>query len=144
MEPEKLQLAIEMAEGGNIQAAAYLGNQYYFGWGELEQDLEKALKFLTLAADGGDAMSQFLLGHMYGAGRGVERDSDKAFQWFLKAAEQGVPEAMYNVARFLLLSSDAEKKAEGRQWMIRSANAGYDAAQEYDYDDEDDDEADNE
>ena len=139
MDAEKLQLAIEMADGGNIEAAAYLGNQYYFGWGELELDLEKALKFLTLAAEGGHAVSQFLLGHMYGAGRGVERDSDIAFQWFLKASEQGIPEAMYNVGRFLLLSSDAEKKAEGKQWMIRSANAGYDAAQEYDYDDDDED-----
>ena len=138
MEPGKLQLATEMAESGNIQAASFLGNEYYFGWNELAQDLEKALKFLTIAAEGGDAISQFLLGHMYGAGRGVERDSDMAFKWFLKAAEQGVPEAMYNVARVLLLSSDAEKKAEGRAWMIRSANAGYDAAQEYDYEDDDD------
>ena len=137
MEPEKLQLAIEMAESGNIEAAAFLGNEYYFGWNQLEQDLEKALKYLTIASEGGDAISQFLLGFMYGSGRGVERNSDKAFEWFLKAAEQGVPEAMYNVARILLLSPDAEKQAEGKQWMIRSANAGYDAAQEYDFDDED-------
>ena len=140
MNAEKLKLATEMAENGNIEAAAFLGNEYYFGWNELEQDLEKALKFLTLASEGGDAMSQFLLGFMYGSGRGVERNSDKAFEWFLKAAEQGVPEAMYNVARFLLLSPDAEKQAEGKQWMIRSANAGYDAAQEYDFDDEDNNE----
>ena len=138
MDADKLKLAIEMAEGGNIKAAAFLGNEYYFGWNELEQDLEKALKYLTLASEGGDATSQFLLGFMYGSGRGVERNSDKAFEWFLKAAEQGVPEAMYNVARFLLLSPDAEKQAEGRQWMIRSANAGYDAAQEYDFDEDDD------
>ncbi len=142
MEPEKLQLAIEMAENGNIEAAAYLGNQYYFGWDVLEQDYSKALKFLTIAAEGGDAMSQFLLGYMYGAGRGVERDSVKAFEWFLKAAEQGIPEAMYNVGGALLQSSDPEKKAEGRQWMIRSADAGYDAAQDYDFDDEDEDEDD--
>ena len=140
MNAEKLKLATEMAENGNIEAAAFLGNEYYFGWNELEQDLEKALKFLTIASEGGDATSQFLLGFMYGSGRGVERNSDKAFEWFLKAAEQGVPEAMYNVARFLLLSPDAEKQAEGKQWMIRSANAGYDAAQEYDFDDEDDNE----
>ena len=34
-----------------------------------------------------------------------------------------------------------KKKAEGRQWMIRSANAGYDAAQDYDFDDDDEDDA---
>ncbi len=142
MEPEQLQLAIEMAENGNIEAAAFLGNQYYFGWDVLEQDYSKALKFLTIAAEGNHAMSLFLLGYMYGSGRGVERDSVKAFEWFLKAAEQGVPEAMYNVGGALLQSSDPEKKAEGKKWMIRAANAGYDAALDYDFadDDEEDDE----
>ena len=137
MEPEQLQLAIEMAENGNIEAAAFLGNQYYFGWDVLEQDYSKALKFLTIAAEGNHAMSLFLLGYMYGSGRGVERDPVKAFEWFLKAAEQGVPEAMYNVGGALLQSSDPEKKAEGKKWMILAANAGYDAALDYDFDDDD-------
>ena len=142
MEPEQLQLAIEMAENGNIEAAAFLGNQYYFGWDVLEQDYSKALKFLTIAAEGNHAMSLFLLGYMYGSGRGVERDPVKAFEWFLKAAEQGVPEAMYNVGGALLQSSDPEKKAEGKKWMTLAANAGYDAALDYDFhdDDEEDDE----
>ena len=49
-------------------------------------------------------------------------------EWFLLAAKQGIPEAMYNVAN-LLLSKDKEKnKDEAISWLRRSANAGYDAA----------------
>ena len=72
------------------------------------QDLDRALRYLTVASENGDAISQFTLGFMYLIGRGTERDQDKALKWFLLAAEQGAPEAMYNVAS-LLLSKDKEK-----------------------------------
>ena len=65
---------------------------------------------------------------MYLIGRGTERDQDKALKLFLQAAEQGVPEAMYNVANILLTKDNEKNKDEALKWLRRSANAGYDAA----------------
>ncbi len=73
-------------------------------------------------------MSQFLLGFMHWSGRGTKPDQDKALEWFLPAAEQGIPEAMYNVAKILLAKDYDKNKDEAIAWLVRSANAGYDAA----------------
>ena len=130
MEPsmeEKLKAVVELCEEGDPESCAFLGKEFYFGV-NVEQDLDRAFRYLNVAAGSGDAMSQFLLGFMYWSGRGTEPDRDKALEWFLPAAEQGIPEAMYNVAK-ILLSKDFEKnRDEAVRWLIRSSNAGYDAA----------------
>lgn len=144
MEPEmeaKLQAIIELCEEGDPEACAFLGKEYYFGW-NIEQDLDRALRYLTTAAENGDAISRFLVGFMHWSGRGTEPNEDKALEWFLLAAEQEVPEAMYNAAK-ILLHKDREKNAEAaRNWLVRSANAGYGAAvdmlSDFDNDDLDD------
>ena len=127
MDEELLAKATELAEDGHPQACAYLGSQYYYGW-EIEQDYAKALKYLTVAAEAGDGMSQFLLGFMYGSGRGVEKDLDATYKWFLAAAENGIPEAMFNVGCILMKNDNEEDRARGKEWIIKSANAGYDTA----------------
>ena len=73
-------------------------------------------------------MSQFLTGFMYWSGRGTEPDQDKALEWFLPAAEQGIPEAMYNVAKILLAKDFEKNKSEAISWLIKSFQAGYGAA----------------
>lgn len=124
---EKLKAVIGLCEEGDPEACAFLGKEYYFGM-NIEQDLDRAFRYLTVAAKSGDALSQFLVGFMHWSGRGTEPDQDKALEWFLPAAEQGIAEAMYNVAR-ILLSKDPEKnKDEAIDWLVRSSNAGYDAA----------------
>ena len=127
MDEELLAKATELAEDGHPQACAYLGSQYYYGW-EIEQDYAKAMKYLTVAAEAGDGMSQFLLGVMYGSGRGVEKDLDATYKWFLAAAENGIPEAMFNVGCMLMKNDNEEDRARGKEWIIKSANAGYDTA----------------
>ena len=118
-----------MCEEGDPEMCAFLGKEFYFGW-NIPQDLDRAFRYLTTAAESGDAMSQFLLGFMYWSGRGTEPDEDKAYEWFLPAAEQGIPEAMYNVAK-ILLSKDAENnKEEALDWLRKSADAGYGAAED--------------
>ena len=130
MEPtmdEKLKAVIELCEAGDPEMCAFLGKEFYYGW-NIPQDLDRALRYLTVASENGDAISQFTLGFMYWSGRGTEQDLDKALKWFLLSAEQGVPEAMYDVAQ-ILLSKDPEKnKDEAIGWLRRSANAGYDTA----------------
>ena len=120
----KLKAVIELCEAGDPETCAFLGKEFYFGW-NIDQDLDRAFRYLNVAADAGDAMSQFLVGFMHWSGRGTEPGRDKALEWFLKASDQGVPEAMYNVAK-ILLDQDEEKNREvAINWLKRSANAGY-------------------
>jgi TPR repeat protein len=53
------------------------------------KDEKEAVKWLTKAAEQGDAWGQSQLGYCYGDGRGVAKDEKKAFEWYTKAAEQG-------------------------------------------------------
>ena len=132
MEPsmeEKLKAVIQLCEEGDPETCAFLGKEFYFGF-NIEQDLDRALRYLTTAAESGDAMSQFLVGFMHWSGRGTEPDEDKALRWFLPAAEQGIPEAMYNVAKILLSKDHEKNKDEAIGWLRRSANAGYGAAED--------------
>lgn len=123
----KLNAVIELCEEGDPEMCAFLGKEFYFGW-NVDQDLDRAFRYLTVAAKDGDAMSQFLLGFMYWSGRGTEPDQDKALDWFLLASAQGVPEAMYNVAKILLAKDEEKNREEAINWLKRSAAAGYDTA----------------
>ena len=130
MEPsmeEKLEAVIALCEEGDPEACAFLGKEFYFGW-NIEQDLDRALRYLTTAAESGDALSQFLVGFMHWSGRGTEENEDEALKWFLSASEQGIPEAMYNVAKILLNKDPEGNLEEARAWLVRSSNAGYDTA----------------
>ena len=124
---EKLQAVIALCEEGDPEMCAFLGKEFYYGW-NVPQDLDRALRYLTVAAEYGDAISQFTLGFMYWSGRGTEPDLEKAYELFLQAAEQDVPEAMYNVAKILLTKDFEKNRDEAMGWLRRSANAGYDAA----------------
>ena len=130
MEPtmeEKLQACIQLCEEGDPEMCAFLGKEFYYGW-NIPQDLDRALRYLTVASESGEAISQFTLGFMYWSGRGTEPDPDTALKWFLKAADQGVPEAMYNVAKILLSKDFEQNRDEAIRWLKRSSNAGYGAA----------------
>ena len=124
---EKPQAVIALCEEGDPEMCAFLGKEFYYGW-NVPQDLDRALRYLTVAAENGDAISQFTLGFMYWSGRGTEPDLEKAYELFLQAAELDVPEAMYNVAKILLTKDFKKNRDEAMGWLRRSANAGYDAA----------------
>ncbi|MBR7019706.1 MAG: sel1 repeat family protein [Lachnospiraceae bacterium] len=123
----KLNAVIELCEEGDPEMCAFLGKEFYFGM-NVDQDLDRAFRYLNVAAKGGDAISQFLVGFMHWSGRGTEPDQDKALEWFLLASEQGVPEAMYNVAKILLAKDEEKNREEAINWLKRSAAAGYDTA----------------
>ena len=51
----------------------------------MQKDGEQAVKWFTRAAEQGLAGSQTTLAMMYEEGRGVEKDLDKAKEWYAKA-----------------------------------------------------------
>ncbi len=46
----------------------------------------------------------------------------------MPAAEQGIAEAMYNVAKILLDKDEEKNREEAIQWLVKSSDAGYGAA----------------
>jgi TPR repeat protein len=60
-----------------------------------------ALNLATPLALDGDAAAQTLIGEIYSRGLGVRRDLPMAIEWYEKAAEQNVPEALFQLAMIL-------------------------------------------
>ena len=60
-------------------------------------------------AEAGDANSQFVVAHRYEIGVGTEKNVEKAFDWYSKAAKNGHP-----LAQFKLVARDEEAGKEAR------------------------------
>ncbi|MEX2523389.1 MAG: tetratricopeptide repeat protein [Gammaproteobacteria bacterium] len=61
---------------------------------------EKAYNIMrSLAEASNHAYAQYYVGMMYLNGQGVGQDYSRAGEWFLKAAENRVPQAQYKLAR---------------------------------------------
>lgn len=59
---------------------------------------QTALTIWKALADDGMVESQYNLGLLYYGGKGVERDPERAHDWYLRAATGGFPRAQYKVA----------------------------------------------
>jgi TPR repeat protein len=58
----------------------------YYNGKQVEQDYEKAYKYIKQAADQGDYDAQIQLGTMYANGRGIDKSYELAIEWCSKAA----------------------------------------------------------
>lgn len=90
--PDKAMHSVKLyelaAKSGLSEAYAELGMIYRKGTG-VEQDITKAVEYFTKGAEQGDKRCNFMLGIYYSS----SSDHQKAFQYFQKAATQG----MYSV-----------------------------------------------
>lgn len=75
----------------------------------------------------GDAVAQLNLGAAYDNGLGVERDVDKAIEWYRKAADQGLAEAQFNLAHILV--SEDISTVGAAEYMLKAAEQGMADAQ---------------
>jgi len=78
---------------GHVGAATVIGSIYSWGQG-VAVDYARAMAAYTVAAEGGDAHSQYQVGIMYDEGRGVDVDYKQARAWLEKAAAQDDPHAV--------------------------------------------------
>lgn len=76
------------ASSGDIEAQNKLGCMYRDG-DRVEQDGNKAVEWLTKAANQGSTIAKFNLGYMYKDGDGVPLSYSKAIEWFTLAADEG-------------------------------------------------------
>jgi len=76
------------ANSGSVEAKAWLGSCYLFGFGT-RPDLNRGKDLIESAANEGNPVGTRFLGMMYRRGVGVPRDYAKAISLLTKAAEQG-------------------------------------------------------
>lgn len=84
-----LQYFTQAANAGNAVAMAFLGKIYLEGTENVKPDNDTAFKFFKKAADLNNPVGQSGLGIMYLQGKGVVKDTAKALNYFMLAADQG-------------------------------------------------------
>lgn len=109
--PENPELAIkyfeEAAEKGDMQAKIELALIYEQAYGGVEFDAQKAMDYMTEAAEYGYPYAQYKAGyyHYYGL---IESDIPKGLEWFNKAYDQGYPYAALMLGDYYLYNHGEE------------------------------------
>ncbi len=133
----------------SIKASAYmqLAEIYLYGGNGVEKDEAEAVQLFRKAAEQGNAAAQVALGRCYLGGVGVGRDEAEAIRWFhratkqdaysakvakqyLKAIEDGDPEAQLDLARAYSFGVGfVENETEAFKWFRKAAEQGNAGAQ---------------
>lgn len=115
----------EAAAEGNVGAAWVLGNIYEVGDGVAQSDGE-AVHYYRLAAEAGHPGAQTRLGlyNKYGSDNAdLERNDEKALEWFEAAALQRYAEAQYQLALMYREGRGVTASpSESRRWLLLAAN----------------------
>lgn len=153
------QLLINEADSGNVLAVHDLGKLY--STNKLsDKDEIKSYKYYAEALQGfaeiepnGDFMFpyenayqkpvdmrsyiRYRIGKMHCYGLGTQQDYEKAFEWFLKSAEEGNRFAQYSLGNLYYYGNGTDKElSQAFNWYMKSADQGqpyaaYAAAQMY-------------
>jgi localization factor PodJL len=116
---------IQLANAGNPMALAILGLRDLDGTGGTHVNLKDAVKFLSQAAEKGQAVAQYRLGTLYERGQGVPADPVKAAHWYELSANQGNRKAMHNLAvSFASGATGKRDMAESARWFAKAATLG--------------------
>lgn len=81
-------------------------------------------------AENGYAEAQYYLGMMYDDGKGIERDSALAAEWYRKAAEQGIAAAQSNLGAMYETGDGVQTDyIQAVKWYRLAAGQGDEEAQ---------------
>lgn len=134
---EQFSSLLELADSGNVFAQFYTGRIYLddykigFQLG-IPQNIDRGIKYLELAANGGHTQAQQVLGEMYWYGDLVSKDVDKGFKYFEDAAAGGDAEnEMYVGAMYYELGRSDVDYEKAFKWLSRAAQKGHRQAQFY-------------
>ena len=98
--------------------AAFRLGEEYFDAKVVDRDIAKAVKYMTIGAEGGDPRAQMDLGTYYDKGWGVPHDPKLAAKWYKASADNGKPDAQYNIGTMY-------EEGEGVDKNIKMAYAYY-------------------
>lgn len=95
------------ASNNNAEALIKLGLIYFKGNDNINRNLEKAVQYITSAAESGLPEAQSFIGtlYMYGASKEIERDYKKARYWLSKAALNGKESAKSSLKLLTVLEN---------------------------------------
>lgn len=89
-------------------------------------EFSEARVLLWPAAQAGNADAEELIGVMYALGLGVERDDERAFEWYLRASLKGHPGAQSGIGWYYETGRGlpAPDLVRGYLWYVLSAIGG--------------------
>lgn len=101
---------------------------------QAQEDFKKgnhdaAIKEFTALGNAGNMSAQLMLGALYNKGGAIPRDDQKAVVWFQKAAQQGNPEAQYQLGSLYENSQLPQSYSDAIAWYERAAQKGSAKAQ---------------
>lgn len=96
-----------------------------------KEDRRKADELMKKSAELGNPSAQFNYAQVLVADSPGEKGLREALPYYEKSAEQGIADAQYALSQIYASLADLpeEKKKRAREWLLRSARAGYDTAQ---------------
>jgi localization factor PodJL len=126
---ETLQRAANL---GYAPAQAHLAALYQSGESGLEANLVESRRWARRAAEGGDAKGMHFYAMELFDGVGGPQNRAEALIWLQRAAERGLVDSQYNVARLYENGDDgiARNPTEALKWYTIAARAGDQQAQE--------------
>lgn len=89
----------------------------------------EAVKFWLLSAKLGSAEAYVDLAEAFESGTGVEKDEEKAFEYYSKAAALGAPSALYELGLSFLESEAVLDDKKGFEYVKKAAEKGHGLAQ---------------
>ncbi|HWX90958.1 MAG TPA: hypothetical protein VNY75_11660 [Rhizomicrobium sp.] len=120
-----LDRVIRLANSDNPATLTILGLRALDGTGGAAVSLSDAVRFLTQAAEKGQAVAQYRLATLYEHGRGVAADPVQAAHWYETAAAQGNRKAMHNLAISFADGATGKKDmVEAARWFAKAAALG--------------------
>lgn len=97
-----------------------------------QADYAAALEALRPESRAGDPRAMYVLGKMYGAGLGVEKDLAKAADYYKRAGEAGLVDAQHDYGVALALGNGVEQDiAEALKWLMIASLDGHKPSQAY-------------
>ena len=111
---------------GYAPAQTYLGQLYLDGANGVPADPVQSRQWGRRAAEGGDPRGMHLYGMQLYEGDGGATNQAEALTWLLNAAERGLPDSQYNVARIYETGADgvAKNPTEALKWYMIAARGG--------------------
>lgn len=111
--------ANKCAEQNYPDGIAALGYCYLYGNGECKKNPQKTHELMEKAMSMGSAFAAYMAGFCSIAGdAGFQKDADRQFEYMLKAAELGYPEALEAVAKLYAKKDDEQNAAV---WFKKAA-----------------------
>jgi len=89
-------------------------------------DYQKAIGMFKTYAEQGHGLSQYMVGIMTEQGQGTEPDAKTAFNWYMNAAKQGIPDAYFALAdMYAKGTSVAKDPVQAYAWFDLAKQGGH-------------------